>query len=69
MSEDFDFDQTADGTDRRRGKISKKAMRRLDDDVIDKLLLQSERKREPGFWRILFRWLAKKRDRLDPGNV
>jgi len=66
MADDRDATQPAGDTDRRDRKISKKAMRRLADDDIDRILLRPERRRsERAWWNILFQWLTKKRNRWD----
>ena len=47
-------------------KISKTAFRRLDDDVIGKILLRPDReRRERSWWRRLLRWLTKSQERWD----
>jgi hypothetical protein len=51
----------ADDLDRSDRKVSRKAMRRLDDDDIDRILLRPERTRnERSWWSRLFHWLTKK---------
>jgi hypothetical protein len=64
MADNDDGAPNAGGVYRERRKISKRAMRRLDDDVIDKILLQPDRERhEPSWWRVLLKWLTRKLDR------
>lgn len=66
MADNLDPNPIADGNDWGHRRISKKAMRRLDDDTIDKMLLRPERRRlKRSWWRILLHWLTKKRDRSD----
>ena len=66
MADDLDSQQNAGDAARRDPKISKKAMRRLDDDVIVKILLRPDREeRERSWWRRLLQWLTKRRGSSD----
>jgi hypothetical protein len=61
MAADLDLNPGGGATNRRR--ISKKALSQLDDDVIDRILLQPDRRKyEPSWWRRFLTWLMKEQD-------
>ena len=63
MADDLDSKRNAGGTHRRDRKISKKAMRRFDDDVVVKILFQPDRdRRKRSWWRKLLHLLTTRWD-------